>query len=358
MFFYMKSLFIVSLLVLSSCQKGGEIKPIIEPQLASQEQGEPVIIGHSFMINSEVFATQRRLSVKLPARYESEPERRFPVMYIIDGGPEQDFPHLAGMQNSFDLNWSVEPMIVVGVETVNRRAEITPPASDPRYEDVFPERGGAKNFRNYIQDDVFTWVEKNYRVNQDRMVIGESLAGLFVVDTFLNEPELFTKYAAISPSLWWDNLSIVGAVPEALDDFTSEPREVYLTMANEGLQMQKGLDILIDGLESGAPENLTWHYVDRRNQEHHGSIYQPAALDAIRTFYPTAGWEGASPRDFYLFEDGVYPEISEAAKARIEAGCDNETAVRTSFEETNKDWEKWNAFCVIRKLGPPRTKGN
>ncbi len=318
----------------------------------------PVVIGQTYTIQSTVYDTTRRVSIKMPVQYASNPEQRFSVVYAIDGGPEQDFPHLAGLLQSVDINYTMEPLILVGIETVKRAAEITPIASDPRYDEIFEERGGASQFREFIRKDVMPWVNNKYRINDDRMVIGESLAGLFIVDTLLNDPTLFNRYAAISPSLWWDNLALVKTATTQLNNMPVGNRELYLSMANEGLKMQKGLDVLIGALESDGPAQLKWHYLDLRNNEHHGSIYHPAALDALRTFYTNPERTGTSPRSFYLFPDGEAPQISERAKKNLELECNKENAITTTFAETNTNWAEWNGMCVQMKTGPARTKGN
>jgi hypothetical protein len=40
-------------------------------------------------------------------------------------------------------------------------------------------------------------------------IVGESLAGLFVVETFLEQSSLFTHYLALDPSLWWSGGALI-----------------------------------------------------------------------------------------------------------------------------------------------------
>ena len=191
---------LVAILLLAGCGTA----PIEMPdstKLATHSSAEPVVIGNTYKIQSSIYKKERRITVRLPAGYEEADDKNFPVMFIIDGGPEQDFPHLAGMMQSVDINYTLEPFLLVGIETENRRYEITPPADDPRYSEVAEKRGGAVEFRRYIREDVIPWVKQNYRTQDDYGVIGESLGGLFIVETFLNDPTLFDRYAAISPSM-------------------------------------------------------------------------------------------------------------------------------------------------------------
>jgi predicted alpha/beta superfamily hydrolase len=52
-------------------------------------------------------------------------------------------------------------------------------------------------------------VKTRYRTTQEAAIVGESLAGLFVVETFLLEPDLFDTYIAFDPSLWWNHHKLV-----------------------------------------------------------------------------------------------------------------------------------------------------
>ena len=48
-----------------------------------------------------------------------------------------------------------------------------------------------------------------YRTTDERTIIGESLAGLFIVKTFLHDPGTFDHYIAFDPSLWWNHGALV-----------------------------------------------------------------------------------------------------------------------------------------------------
>jgi len=319
---------------------------------------EPLIMGQTYTIKSSVLDMDRRITVRLPFYYDKEPDRKFPVVYVIDGGPEQDFPHIAGIAQSRDINFTFEPFILVGVETVNRRYQITPPARDIKsYEkELGTKPGGSADFRKYIRDDVMPWVEGKYRTNDQDAVIGESLGGLFIVETFLKDPTLFDDYIAVSPSMWWDEMKL-GA--EATVDLANMPigkRRLYLTMADESVLMQEGLDQLVAALETGAPEGLGWTYVERKDSEGHASIYHVAALDAFRAFYlEAARTGGGNPA---TFKDGKVPTLTKAVKKNLKKPCTRENAVAISFTDKNKNPDKWRGMCVIMKPGATATKGN
>lgn len=325
---------------------------------ADSTESEPLVMGQTYTIISNVLGMDRRLTVRLPFYYGEEPERKFPVVYVIDGGPEQDFPHIAGIAQSRDINFTFEPFILVGVETVNRRYQITPPVSDPDFyeKELGTKPGGSEDFRKFLREDVMPWVEGKYRTNGQEAVIGESLGGLFIVETFLKDPALFDDYIAVSPSLWWDEMKLAQNSPVDLANMPAGKRRLYLTMGDEAVLMQEGLDIFIEAIETNTPEGLGWTYIERKDSESHASIYHGAALDAFRAFYlAPARAGGVNPA---TFKDGKVPALTKAAKKNIKHNCDREHAATISFEEKNKNPDTWRGMCLIMKPGATATAGN
>ena len=331
-------------------------KPSAPDAPKNPQVSEPLIMGQTFTIKSEVLGMDRRLTVRLPAGYKDEPNRRYDVVYVIDGGPEQDFPHIAGIAQSRDINWTFDPFILIGIETINRRYQITPKGPDTYEETLGTKPGGSDDFRAFIKNDVMPWAEGRYRTSDQNAVIGESLAGLFVVETLLKDPTLFNDYIAVSPSLWWDEMRLGKQAAADLAAMPAGKRRLYLTMADEGGLMQGGLDLLITALEAGAPTGLKWVYVERKNSESHASIYHGAALDAFRTFYLSAARTGGiNPA---TFKDGIVPDLTDEALASLKQKCTKETAITVSFLDKNKDVRRWTGMCVMMKSGAAATKGN
>jgi predicted alpha/beta superfamily hydrolase len=70
-------------------------------------------------------------------------------------------------------------------------------------------QGGADAFRSFIADEVIPFVAANYPVSNDRTFIGHSYGGMFGTYVLLTRPDMFGRYVIISPSLWFDNASIL-----------------------------------------------------------------------------------------------------------------------------------------------------
>lgn len=197
-------------------------------------------------------------------------------------------------------------MLVVGIETVDRQNELTPPPANPGYAAEFPTAGEAAKFRAFIQTEVMPFIAANYETGGRTAVMGESLAGLFIVDTFLNAPDMFDDYVSISPSLWWDDRALALSSPGQLATHLSAGHRLYLTMGDEGDAMQTGLDELLDALHAQPADTVDWTYVDRRTTATHATIYHGAALDALRWLYATPPYD-YGPAPWYMTEGGIPP---------------------------------------------------
>lgn len=242
----------------------------------------PIVIGQSFLIASRVMGEDREINVWLPPGYH-DTDRTYPVVYLLDDGVDQDFHHITGLAQLGTIVGTTQDFIVVGVATKDRRNELTFRAEhDPSLIADYPTHGQSDRFRRFIADEVMPFIDAAYRTDGDEAVMGESLAGLFVLETFLRQPMLFDRYIAVSPSLWWDKGALADAASGLLAAQPPTGRILWLTVADEGGEMQAAIDRLRASLD--AVTGYTSIY-SARPHETHATIYHPAALDAFRILY-------------------------------------------------------------------------
>jgi hypothetical protein len=318
----------------------------------------PILLGTRHMLPSAILGEAREINVRLPASYaDAGANRRYPVLFVLDGGVDQDFPHIAGLAQHGEISGTFDEFITVGIATKRRIWELTFPTRDERYTAYyrahgqpveFASGGGSDQFRRFIAEEVIPFLDKKYRTGGRRVFMGESLAAFFVVDTLLRRPALFDDYVAISPSLWWNREELGDRAAAMLRSHDYSGRRLYLTMANEGGTMRRGLDKLVAALRTPAAGALKWTWVDRAASEHHGSLYHIAALDALRTLYPQP-YRPGSPLP-WLYVDEL-PKLGEAAEADKKIPCTRERARRVTFAEVQADPAKWEALCILPPLG-------
>ncbi|MFT7478635.1 MAG: putative alpha/beta superfamily hydrolase, partial [Gammaproteobacteria bacterium] len=221
--------------------------------------------------------------VCLPLGYE-DGDTSYPVVYLLDGGVQQDLLPVAGFAALATLSGQYEEFILVGVETINRSLELTTPSEVPYDLEVIPLNGDALKFRRFVVDEVQPFIDARFRTSHETAVLGESLAGLFIVETFLRAPESFDHYIAVSPSVWWEGKALARAAADLLaaPGFPTD-RSLYLTVADE-VDIKPPLTEIVSALTDHAPAGLTWWYEPLPN-EHHHTIYHPATLDALRRIF-------------------------------------------------------------------------
>ncbi|MFY8096087.1 MAG: alpha/beta hydrolase [Niveispirillum sp.] len=246
--------------------------------------GEAIQFGTSYSLDSALLKENRRINVLLPASY-ADGKRSYPVLYLIDGGTREDWFHIAGLVQLGDLNGVTREVILVGIEGTDRKRDLTSPSQDPQDIKELPTHGGADKFRLFLAEELKPHIDRNFRTSPETGVIGESLAGLFILETFLRQPDLFTHYIAISPSMWWNKEALSYQAAELLKAQKPGKRSLHLAIGNEGGGMRGGLDRVMAALKANPPAGLTWDFQDFPGERHH-SIYHPAALPALRAAFP------------------------------------------------------------------------
>lgn len=244
------------------------------------ESPSPVQIATSYTLPSDTLRQTRRINVYLPPGY-AEGNRRYPVLYLLDGGVQEDFIHIAGIASLAADFRRIREFIVVGIEGIDRYHDLTHPTTVAADQARLPTSGGSARFRSFLATELQPFIDQRFRVSGEKILIGESAAGLFVVETLLRRPELFTGYIAVSPMLWWDGQSLARQADQELRKPFPEGRRLYLTTADEGGEMRRGVDMLVTALQAHAPPDLDWTFVPM-DHESHGTIFHPAALAAIR----------------------------------------------------------------------------
>ena len=243
----------------------------------------PLVIGETFTIASKSLGELRRINVYAPPGYAESRDARLPVLYMPDGGMAEDFLHVAGLIQVSVGNGTMRPFLLVGIENTERRRDMTGPTEIAEDRKIAPRVGGSAAFRAFIRDELMPRVKERYRTTSETAIVGESLAGLFVVETFFREPELFDTYIAIDPSLWWNGAKLVD---EAGDRLRARPamRETLHLASSDERGIADPVQRLAAVLEQGTFPGLRWHH-DPLPQEKHSTIYHPAALRAFRLLF-------------------------------------------------------------------------
>jgi predicted alpha/beta superfamily hydrolase len=239
----------------------------------------PLIIGDTFTIDSKALGEPRRINVYRPPACTEKADTRCPVLYMPDGGIAEDFLHVAGLVQVSVGNGTMRPFLLVGIENTQRRRDLTGPTGNAEDRKIAPQVGGSAAFRRFIRSELIPLVDSRYRTTAERAIMGESLAGLFVVETLFTEPDLFDTYIAFDPSVWWNDGALVKAAPRTLSSLGDRAKTLYLAASRDDGDDRTGEIAAM--LKKSAPPSLKWFY-QPMPEETHATIYHPAALAAVR----------------------------------------------------------------------------
>jgi len=245
----------------------------------AQAPATPLCIGETFTIPSKVLGETRRLNVYLPPVYRDSATVRLPVLYMPDGGLAEDFLHVAGLVQVLVGNGSIRPFILVGIENTQRRRDLTGPTTNADDKKIAPRVGGSATFRQFIRRELMPAVRQRYRTTAEAALMGESLAGLFTVETLLLEPDLFDTYLAFDPSLWWNNGQLTQQAATLLPAYRGPAKTVYLATSSQG--DTAATRHLAHLLHTPGQSRFTSSY-EPLTAETHATIYHPAALRGLR----------------------------------------------------------------------------
>ena len=259
------------MLLALACLLPGPATAAVQPAVV------PITIGETHRLTFGP-GDSREINVYLPDGYAAG-AKRYPVLYVIDGGLSQDFLHVAGT-SALNAVWGRSlPVIVVGIESKDRRAELIGSPGTADQHKQYPTAGQSARFRAFLRDQVKPMIAADYRTDGQDGVIGESLAGLFIVETWLREPGLFGRYAAIDASLWWDNQALSTTSAALLA--AKQPRgPLFLTYSNEGPETSNAADRVAQA--AGSLVCLA-----PRTDLTHATAYHVLSPQALQFLFPT-----------------------------------------------------------------------
>ncbi|WP_347053279.1 alpha/beta hydrolase [Flavobacterium olei] len=273
---------------------------LFSPLLHSQKnksapaESRPFVLGVIEEIQSKELNEKRILNIYLPEGYSAEADTKYPVIYLLDGSADEDFIHITGLVqfNSFEWVNQVPKSIVVGIATVDRRRDFTFPTTIEKDKARFPTTGHSDQFIAFIEKELQPFIDKKYKTTESKTIIGQSLGGLLETEILLKKPFLFNKYVIVSPSLWWDNGSLLNLNSEILTQNLKQPTEIYIAVGKEGLTpteiprvMEVDANLLAEKIKALKNKNLKV-YFDYFPDENHGTILHPAVANSFKFFYP------------------------------------------------------------------------
>ena len=228
------------------------------------------------VVESRILGERRELIVHLPEGYARDAARRYPVLYVLDGGSQAG--HTADSARLLARIGVMPEVIVIGIPPgENRARDYTPP---------YMEGGQADRFLRFLESELIPHVDRSYRTTPQRMLAGWSRGGLFVVYSLIERPELFEARFAHSPALWRDDDRIVKELAQARGSGF-----LYLSLGDrENEKMARAFRKAIRELQTTGSPQLRWRAEITKGADHqsNAALATPVGLYAWAAFTKAA----------------------------------------------------------------------
>jgi predicted alpha/beta superfamily hydrolase len=247
-----------------------------------------VVTIHSTILNED-----RKVYIHCPKLDSSDINKRFPVLYLMDG--ENHFELLSQYVDYLsrpDVS-AMPKIIVVGIPNTKRVRDLTPTPSILNYEGIpdtagwYKSSGGNEFFLEFIKKELMPIIDSNYKTQQYKLFAGHSFGGISSINCMLTRPDMFDAYIAVSPSFWWDNEYLLKLTEKQLKSGSTSNKKLFYCDGNEGGSdsfFHKGL-LKFDSIITGKKVvglNYMYNYYPN---EMHMTVPIVAYLDALRFIF-------------------------------------------------------------------------
>jgi predicted alpha/beta superfamily hydrolase len=259
----MKAGIIVTVLFLSICLN------------VSAQEG--YIVKHD-TIKSDVLKQNRIISILLPEGYNDK-KAVYPVIYVLDA--DGRLQHTAMTARFLFQNNKMPEAIVVGVSNIDRNHDFLPDSSQSA-----PTGGGAGNFMRFFKQELIPYIDKNFRTEPFKVLVGHSYGGEFAMDALLSDPDIFDAYIAIDPSFWYKNQVLVKKASDEFSRLKNWNKSVFITGREGDGMANMAITPMEDVLKKSAPKGLNWKVVSYAGEDH-GSVPFKSVYDGFRYIFDT-----------------------------------------------------------------------
>ncbi|WP_298529458.1 alpha/beta hydrolase-fold protein [uncultured Christiangramia sp.] len=218
---------------------------------------------NTVFIKSEVYEKERELQIFIPDEYFKNPDKKFKVLYLFDAQNQRIFNYISGNIQFLSMT-DIEPMIIVGVVTEDRWSEfLTPNNYEETLERYEPPMGNADLLIDHIQKEIEPYLKRNYRTEDYRLAIGQSLGATFVTYASMTTDNLFDYNILISPNYDYDEKQFVDRFKKFVKSDLGKTKRFYFANGygdDYEEKFDEPLNEVIEILKYSDNSKIKWNY--------------------------------------------------------------------------------------------------
>lgn len=249
---------------------------------------------------SKILRNRRDVWVYLPRGYRRNRRQRYPVLYLHDG------------QNVFDaatsyshVEWGVdeaaqrlirknlmEPTIIVAVANTgeDRIHEYAPTRGiiDENAKRKKRSKGLLKKYGRFLVEELKPFIDKLYRTRPEAEFTGlggSSLGGLSTLVLGLWYPNVFTRLAVMSASIWWDNCVIYDMV-DSIQENAKPPLRIWLDTGTHEAGWERAAVLRDKLIEKGWRLYDDLQFLEAEGADHSEGAWAGRIEQVLRFLFP------------------------------------------------------------------------
>ncbi len=238
------------------------------------EDGQLLGLGTQHILKSIILEEERPIIVSLPIGYNNS-KANYPVLYVLDG--LQNIKHTVGTVELLTESGLIPPLIVVGIESLDRTRDLTPSNAGQNVHggtgnSGIPQSGGASKFLKFLSDELVPYMDSNYRTHSYRILEGHSLGGLFGVYALMESKDLFDAFIVEAPALWWNKEEMTEKAKTFFKPHDTLNKTVYFGIGGgDGWGMRQELKRYVDVVKQHNPKQFKWLHEEVGDEGHMAS---------------------------------------------------------------------------------------
>lgn len=306
------------------------------------------------LFDSSKLGGSREITIGLPASYEKNPTKKYPVLILLDG--DYLFDSFYGALN-YGAYWDDLPeTIIIGISQNKKDERI----DDSNYndEDGLPSDTGA-NFFEFVGGELLPYIEKKYRVVPFRIIAGHDTTAGFLNFFLYKEFPIFNGYISMSPEL---APNMETRIPEIFSKL-KQPIFYYQSTGDGDIKkLQEPIKKLDDNIKLVVNPLINYKYDSFKGASHYSLVLYsiPSALYQIFDSYKPISSSEYSEKIAVLQSGYVdyltnkYDNITKNLNLKIPVRINDFKAIEAAILK-NKAYPELDKLADIAKKNYPKS---
>ena len=313
---------------------------------------------YSQKITEEVFSPKlnekREITIGLPASYLKNPDRKYPLLVLLDG--DYLFDPFQGALN-YGTYWDDLPEVIIVGVSQNKNDERTTDCTVNETTGLPDDKGN--NFFEFIGMELVSYMQKKYRVAPFKIIAGHDVTAGFLNFYLYKEHPLFDAYISLSPEL---AKGMEDNIPERLNA-VEQPIYYYQSTADGDVKkMRERIETLDKGVKAINKPSLSYLFDEFKGASHYSlvlhsipnalyqffSVYQPISTTEFNEKIATL------PSGYVDYLINKYTTLEKSLNIKMPIRLNDFKAIEAAILK-NKAYDEFEKLANLAKKQYPKS---